>query len=471
MTQSAAIITAGFLLQVAAFFQHGFASESGPLKIPNGFSAEKFIGDLTYPTSIEFDEKGNIYIAEAGYSYGDDDPTPRILHRDIAGKMTTFVSDGLSGPVNDLLWHNGRLFVSHRGRISYVSADRKIVDIVTDLPSLGDHHNNQLAADEHGRLYVGQGTFTNAGVVGPDNASMGWLEEHPDLHDLPARDIVLRGQAFESANPLDGDEDRVRTSAYHSFGVTAAPGARVRAVKKANGTILSFKDDGSDLRIVASGLRNPYGLIFGENGRLFATENGMDERGSRPVANDLEDLYVIKEGAWYGWPDFGSGVPITDSRFKPDNAAQPEFLLREHPAVQKPLATFPKHSSITKLDVSRSSAFGEPGDLFIAFFGHMTPMTGTAPEEHGGHRVVRVNPASGDIKDFVIMHHGGGHDSNGRKNIANQDGGGRFMDVRFSRDGREMYIVDFGVMNVTAEGPKPARETGVVWRIEPKSKD
>ena len=43
--------------------------------------------------------------------------------------------------------------------------------------------------------------------------------------------------------------------------------------------ILSFRPDGSDLRVVASGLRNPYGLVFA--GRtLYATVNGRDKLGS-----------------------------------------------------------------------------------------------------------------------------------------------------------------------------------------------
>jgi glucose/arabinose dehydrogenase len=43
-------------------------------------------------------------------------------------------------------------------------------------------------------------------------------------------------------------------------------------------TILSLRPDGTDLRVVASGLRNPYGLAFQPGtGRLYATVNGEDK--------------------------------------------------------------------------------------------------------------------------------------------------------------------------------------------------
>jgi len=77
----------------------------------------------------------------------------------------------------------------------------------------------------------------------------------------------------------------------------------------------------------------------------------------------------------------------------------PEFVMAEHPAVEKPLMTFPNTRR------SQSSTLRRPmrsakGRLFIAFFGHLTPMTGTPPKEHGGHRVVAINPRSNRVEDF-----------------------------------------------------------------------
>jgi hypothetical protein len=37
--------------------------------------------------------------------------------------------------------------------------------------------------------------------------------------------------------------------------------------------------------------------------------------------------------------------------------------------------------------------------------------------------------------------------------------------VRFDAAGTALYVVDFGIMQLTAEGPRPQVNTGVVWKI------
>lgn len=148
--------------------------------VPDGFRAEVFLQDLTYPTSVDIDDHGNLYVAESGYSYGVDSANPRILRVSSTGEVTSFATQGLNGPINDLLWHEGRLYVSHRGKISVSEDGGRIRDLVTFRPSEGDHHNNQMSIGPDGKLYFGQGTVTNSGVVGPDNEHMGWLSKHPN---------------------------------------------------------------------------------------------------------------------------------------------------------------------------------------------------------------------------------------------------------------------------------------------------
>ena len=41
-------------------------------------------------------------------------------------------------------------------------------------------------------------------------------------------------------------------------------------------------------------------------------DQGADDRGSRPIGNAPDSLYVVEGGAWYGWPDFVCGRPVTD---------------------------------------------------------------------------------------------------------------------------------------------------------------
>jgi glucose/arabinose dehydrogenase len=453
--------------------------DAGAALVPPGYLVEAVLAELTYPTSVEFDDAGAMYVAEAGYSYGDPTPKPRILRVSREGKVETLAhGEPLNGPVNDLLWHQGRMFVSHRGKISVLEGNGRVRDVVTGLPSAGDHHTNQMTAGRDGKIYFGQGTATNSGVVGIDNYKMGWLKDHPNFHDVPAREVTLRGRTFETPNPLTGTQDQVRTSPFHPFTKAATQAAVVKGQTKASGTILRVSPDGADLEVYAWGLRNPFGVMWSPDGTLYATENGLDVRGSRPVANDKEDIYVVKEGAWYGWPDYAMGLPLTDGRFKPEGKPQPQFLMADHPPLEKPWTTFPKHAAIAKLDFAPSERFGK-GQMFVAFFGHMTPMTGKPPEEHGGHRVVRIDPATKKVETFFTKKGHEGHgQAQGRGGGHHGGGGGqqesvtagprRLVDVRFSPDGQSLYIADFGSM-VVGEKPKPIPGTGVIWRVVPEA--
>ncbi|MFP4105818.1 MAG: PQQ-dependent sugar dehydrogenase [Phycisphaerae bacterium] len=459
--------------------------DASAAKVPDGFLTQVVMSGLTYPTSVEFDGDGTMYIAEAGYSYGDSNVVPRILTVSSDGKVNVALrGGGLSGPVNDLLWHDGRMYISHRGKISVLEADGKLRDLITGLPSTGDHHNNQLTVGPEGKIYFGQGTATNSGVVGLDNAKMGWLRKHPNFHDFPAKDITLTDRTFQTANPMKTTDKLVKTLPFHPFGETGGGERQIAGRTKAGGTVLRMNPDGSGLEVYAWGFRNPYGVMWSPDGTLYATENGFDVRGSRPIANDQEDVYVVKQGAWYGWPDYAMGLPVTESMFKPANKSQPKFLMAEHPPVEKPWLTFPKHSAIAKVEFSRSDSFGT-GRMFVAFFGHMAPMTGKAPKEHGGHRVVRINPQTKQMETFFGKKHDGGHEKgsdghsgdghgeskghggNGGQGQSFSAGPRRLLDVRFSLDGNALYIVDFGAMDIQA-GAVPVPKTGVIWRVVPE---
>lgn len=453
------------------------APDPSAAQVPEGYRVEIVLKDLTYPTSVELDKDGTMYVVEAGYSYGDPSAVTRILRIDRNGAISTHVQEGLSGPVADLLYHDGRLYVSHRGKISVVENGR-LRHLVTGLPSDGDHHTNQMAMGPDGKIYFGQGTATNSGVVGVDNFKMGWLKKHPNFHDVPAKTIRLRDRTFASENPFSEKDRKARTAAFQPFGQGVPADGAVEGTTKASGTILRLNPDGSDLEVYAWGLRNPFGVVW-RNGKLYASENGFDARGSRPIANDKEDLYEIKQGAWYGWPDYASGVPVTDARFKPKEGPAPEFVLAEHPPVEKPLLSFPEHSAATKLAVS-PGGFGEKGDLFLAFFGHMAPMTGRIEGEHGGHRLARINPDTQKVETFFSKKESHGHHettgTSGKKADKRQNSGHaqeeesltagprRLVDVVFSPDGEAMYVVDFGAMVVENE-PKPFPGSGLVWRI------
>jgi glucose/arabinose dehydrogenase len=132
--------------------------------------------------------------------------------------------------------------------------------------------------------------------------------------------------------------------------------------------ILSFRADGTDLRVVASGLRNPYGLAFSGK-TLYATVNGRDDRGDGEPA---EMVVRVRRGADYGWP-----------------ACWPSYALRKLVGacrgVTPPVAYLEPHSSADGIVAWR-------GDLFVAEWGEYY-------SARHGRRVVRIR--GGQVTTFA----------------------------------------------------------------------
>ncbi len=246
-----------------------------------------------------------------------------------------------------------------------------------------------------GKLYFGQGTATNTAVVGPDNFAYEWLRYFHDFHDRPGTDVVLTGRNYESPKVLGKITETVRTGAYVPFGTETTPGQVIKGDVKCSGAVLRCDPDGTGLELVAWGLRNPYGIAFAPDGRLFATEHGIDERNARHIIGDhedfyeQEDFYEIVKGAWYGWPDFASGTRLDDPSWG-DGGRGREPVLAEHPDPNppKPFATLDQPSAPNGVDFCRDPSFGFHGDAFVALFGDLTPITGrlTPIRVQGGRR-------------------------------------------------------------------------------------
>ena len=128
--------------------------------------------------------------------------------------------------------------------------------------------------------------------------------------------------------------------------------------------VLSLRPDGSDLRIVARGLRNPYGLVFQPGtGRLYVSVNGQDELGTTADPEPAEMAVVIKPGAFYGWP-----------RCWPNSRTL--RMSGSCGGVTRPAAYLEPHSSADGIAFWR-------GDLYVAEWGQYL-------SHRFGRRVVRV---------------------------------------------------------------------------------
>ncbi|MDT4956115.1 MAG: hypothetical protein QOJ02_4253 [Acidobacteriota bacterium] len=420
-------------------------SDSSPLEMVSD--------GLSFPTSLAVGVDGSFYVAESGLPFGGAPPGGRIWHLTPDGRRALLV-ENLRPPVNGLTQHEGRLYVSeggHPARISSFNLDgRRQTVILDNLPGPGNYHTNMVAFGPDGKLYFSQGAMTNTGIIGLDAYELGWLRRLPHGYDLPGYDIALSGVNVETANPLSKEENaRTQTGAFAPFGERTKREQRIAAQLPCTAAIMRCNMDGSELELVAWGLRNAFGLGFLPDGRLIALDQGADDRGSRPVGNVPDMLFEVRQGAWYGWPDFIGDVPITDPRYKPERGPAPTFVLANHdelPAPEKPLLRFPPHTAAVKFDVAPESTPRWAGHLFVALFGDEVPMTAPSGPKVG-RSVVRVDPSDWSLHPFI------------------QAGLLRPIDVRFSASESALYILDFGSFEMLDGGSVSAEaKSGKLWR-------
>lgn len=432
-----------------------------------GYKIELVSSDLTFPAAVTFDEAGEIYVIETGYSYGELWTEPKLIKLNKDGSKTTVATGGKNGPWTGVVFHKGYFYVAEGGaleggKILRISKTGTIKVLTENLPSMGDHQTNcPVIKDDY--IYFGQGTATNSGVVGPDNADFGWLLRKKDFHDIPCKDIILNGINYPSDNILtDEADDTVLTGPYSEFGKAVVAGEVIKGAVPCTGSIMRIPLEGGKPELVAWGLRNPYGLAFSADGKLFLTENGFDDRGSRPVWGAGDVLWEIQTGMWYGWPDFSEGKPIqNDEEFKVPGKTKVKAVLQKYPNdPPKPIAVFGVHSSSNGIDFSTSSKFGFEGEAFVAQFGDMAPTVGDVLTPVG-FKIVRVDVKTGVIRDFAVN----AGRKNGPASWLGKGGLERPLSVKFDPTGEVLYITDFGIMKMTKEGPMPQVKTGVIWKI------
>jgi len=435
------------------------------LLLPIGYTAEVVATGFNAPVHCCFDDQGYCYVVESGHKI---EAIPRILrvepHTGAWEVYFTLPEDRwiAQGAMTGACWHEGYLYVMNTDTLFRVGPDGKMEDILTDLPGRGDHQSNHPTVGPDGKIYFGQGCVTNCGVVGADNFGFEWLPHYPEVCDVPAEDITLVGRNYEYQNVLGDVRETVKTGAYVPFGVETHPGQVIKGHVKCTGSVMRCNPDGSELEWVAWGLRNPYGLAFDADGRLFATEHGMDERGRRYVIGDPDDFYEIKERAWYGWPDFASGIRLDDPHWGDGgHGREPVLAGFPDPEPPQPVVSFPTHVGANGFDFCRDADFGFEGNAFVACFGDLVPITtvakGTTPS---GYKVMRVDVQNRRVEDFAVNR------IQGPASKLPHDGFERPSHCRFGPDG-SLYVVDFGIIHIALEKGAIRQQigTGSLWRI------
>jgi len=204
-----------------------------------------------------------------------------------------------------LAWGDGGLYINEVGRLIFMK-DNDGDDVADETRVVLDgfpgeqyafHQNNGLTFGPDGRLYIGSGSTT---------------DHRPEESPMAAR-------------------------------------------------IFSINPDGTDLKVYATGVRNPYGIIPAPGGGFFAVDNGssgcvdtevqIDDCRPEVKIDVPEEVNYILEGKDYGFPNY-YGMPPEDSGTMP------------------PVVTFPEHAAPTGIVIYEGDKFPArfKGQLFVSLW-------------------------------------------------------------------------------------------------------
>jgi glucose/arabinose dehydrogenase len=179
------------------------------------------------------------------------------------------------------------------------------------------------------------------------------------------------------------------------------------------------------------------------------------------VVADKDDFYEIRQGAWYGWPDFASGIRLDDPAWGEGGQGR-EPVLAQHPDPNppKPVLSFEPHAAANGVSFSHSPSFGFEGQAFVALFGDLAPITTPRMLTPAGFKVVRIDVDGRRMVDFAV------NKIVGPASKLPHNGFERPSHCAFGPDGA-LYVVDWGEIDIAPErgGIRMKAGTGSLWRI------
>ena len=299
------------------------------------------------PTSLAFGPDGRLYVASETQivALTLDAGTNAILDiEQIANAVEGVLGIAFDPAATTLALYASRqepgATPGYQGVVSVFTAPSwERTDVITGLPSsapLLNHLTNGLAFDAAGRLFIAQGSNTDAGIPDPPGDELYWPESPLSAAILVAS---IHAPGFDGALTYDPPGEPVD----HNVDLVSG-----------------------DVAVYASGLRNAYDLVLHSNGHIYATENGAlgqsvalsctEDGGNSSTADELN---LIEEGNYYGFPNRNRGrFDARQCTYRPPEEASGG-------GYTAPIAVLPNHCSCDGIAEYTAAAFNGAmqGDL------------------------------------------------------------------------------------------------------------
>lgn len=359
--------------------------ENAGLSLPKGFCATIFADNVGHARQMAVAPDGTLYVNTwSGVYYGNDTPPDGgfvVALKDTkgAGKADavsrfgeTFANGGKGGTG---IWiHKDWLYAEINDRIvryaikngALPTADAKAEVVLSGMPITGDHPMHPFAIDAAGNLFVSMGSATNT------------------------CEVKNRMPASPGNQPCTELETRAGVWRYDANKLGQTFSAKER---------------------YASGIRNPEGFDFDDEGRLFVTQHGRDqlhENWSKLYTQEQgfnlpsEEVMILKEGANFGWPECYFDPAQKKLVLAPEYGGDGGKTVGKCADKTPPVAYYPAHWAPNDLKIYRGALFPKAyqGGAFIAFHGSWN----RAPGPQQGYNVVFQPLAGGKPSgDYVVF--------------------------------------------------------------------
>ncbi|GKX66870.1 hypothetical protein [Inconstantimicrobium mannanitabidum] len=254
----------------------------------------------------------------------------KILYLKKDGKIETLYSDSQNNIIDMVLKDSIIYMVKGNTLFSFDIDTKKLKQLLNNIPIRGQENECKLLVNGENVL-LSIGAVSNSGIIEDKQMAFG-----QEVYDRTPIDLYSTGKVFGKYN----------TGAFSPIGKSVSEGEKINGTLPANACILSI-DKNNKIKVFASGIKNVIGFGITSDGNLIAAVSGMEEKGIRPISNDKDYIYEIKEGDWLGWPDFSGGDPVTSPRFRV-NEEKVNFLLQNH-MTENPKSPLYQHKDVNSI--------------------------------------------------------------------------------------------------------------------------